>query len=112
MGIVSQAIEVAAGRAVEKAFDRYFRSPEFEAILDKAFHNSAAVKFIKAMQMEMLRIDPSMDVMEAWEAAKAAGRNFMADEKIKFGDPRYAWDRSAALDLIHEMEITHWESRS
>ena len=37
--------------------------------------------------------------------AARAFREFAADERIEFGDPRYAWDEAAAMKLAQEMVI-------
>lgn len=41
------------------------------------------------------------------EAARVVS-DFLKDEKIKFGNPAYAWDGRAAVTLAQECEIQYW----
>lgn len=66
--------------------------------------------FVKAMQAKMMTVDPAMDGKLAYDVAVSTLRDFLRDEKIKFGDPDYDWSDAGARDLIQAMEIDHWES--
>lgn len=94
---VVDAIEPIMSAAVNDIVADYYRkSPRF--------------RFIKYMQAEMLRVDPKMGDSRSFEAARDTLNLFLKDDKIKFGDERYAWDKGGAIDLIHAYEIDHWES--
>jgi hypothetical protein len=100
-------------RSAEKAVDEFFQSEKFDALLrngiDEVLRKNPVIRFIKSMQLEMLRVDPGMDRKRAWDTARAALSEFVDSEKIAFGDPNYDWSRAGAITLIHEMEIDHWE---
>ena len=102
-------------QAVENAVKEVFDSPKIQAklgeIVADVVANHKGLQFIKAMQLEMLRVDPKLDVRMAWNAARDALATFLEDEKVEFGDDRYDWSASAAIDLIHDIEIYHWETK-
>ena len=83
---------------------------KLDEAIDRAVANNPRIKFIKAMQMHMLRRSPAMDRRRAWAAAVAALRNFLEDERCEFGDQRFDWTRSGAATLIEEYEMSHWEA--
>jgi hypothetical protein len=91
----------------------FFQSDSFDKIMrdaiDRAIASSPVIVFTKAMQMEMLRVDPKMPPREAWAVAQNALRDFLHTSQIKFGDERFDWSEDAAVEIIHEMEIEHWE---
>lgn len=101
-------------RTVERSVEAYFASDKFDDLMSRAImdalRKNPRIKFVKTMQMQMLGCDPKMDPREAWDAAVEALRNFLADEEISFGDPRYDWSRGGAVTIIHEYEIHHWET--
>ena len=66
--------------------------------------------FIKHIQAELIRVDPSLPSKEAMRLAKSVYNQALRDEKCAFGDERYAWDKSGAIDLAHAYEIDHWEA--
>ena len=66
-------------------------------------------RFLKWMQWEMQRVDPSLSAERSFAIAKETLRTNLADDKCEFGDPRFAWDEGGAIDLIHAYEIDHWE---
>lgn len=47
---------------------------------------------------------------EAHALAMSTAAQYLADEKIAFGDPDYSWTRSAAEDVAEEYEFRHWEA--
>lgn len=101
-------------RAAENAVDEFFQSEKFDALLrnsiDEVLRKNPVIRFVKAMQMEMIRIDPKMDMRAAWDVARGTLKDFIHDEKIEFGDWRYDWSSAGAISLIHTMEIDHWET--
>lgn len=105
MGLLDWTIRRSVEKAVQETIDQKLT----EAIND-AVDNNPRIKFVKAMQMQMLGCDPKMDPREAWNAAVEALKLFCEEEGCKFGDPRFDWTRAGAVDLIHEYEIHHWES--
>lgn len=93
---IVEAVEPALKDAVQKIVAEYYRkSPRF--------------RFIKYMQAEMLRVDPTMSAKLSFGTARNTLNEHLIDERIEFGDERYAWDRGGAVDLIHAYEIDHWE---
>jgi hypothetical protein len=54
--------------------------------------------------------DRGVPPLKAAEMGKRVLAESMADEKISFGDPRYAWDANGAVDLAHAYEIDHWDA--
>ena len=104
MGWLDPLIKRTVEAAIEDVLPRHI-----EAAVDRAIETNPRFRFCKAMQMEMLRCDPKMNPRDAWNTAVAALCNFLADEKIGFGDPRFDWSRYGADTLIHEYEIRHWE---
>ena len=101
-------------RSADKAVRDYLRSAPFEqklrGVVDDIIRNDPKIQFVKAMQLEMLRVDPTMDYRKAWHVALVALKEWLDGEKIAFGDDRYDWSDDAAVELIREMEIDHWES--
>lgn len=49
---------------------------------------------------------------EAWDMSRECLRQFLADEKVEFGDNRYAWTADSGREIVEDYEIDHWESRS
>lgn len=105
MGILDTFIR----RTVEKTVRETIKARLDDAV-DRAIRNSPKIKFVKAMQMRMLAVDPKMDPVVAWNTAVEALKCYLLDEQIEFGDPRYDWTRDGALDVIQSYEIDHWES--
>lgn len=105
MGWLDRSIKQTVDKAIAEVLPRHI-----DDAVDRAITNSPKIQFVKAMQMQMLGCDPKMGVREAWDVAVEALRNFLADEEIEFGDPRYDWSRDGAVTLIHEYEIHHWET--
>lgn len=80
--------------------------------VDRIVRNHPRFQFVKAMQLQMLACDPTMNPREAWNAAVDALNAFLEDEGCQFGDPRFDWSRDGAVSVIHEYEIHHWEPRT
>lgn len=55
-------------------------------------------------------IQAGMEPREAWNVSRGVLVEFLRDEKVKFGDPAYAWDAAAGATLVEEYEIDHWEA--
>lgn len=106
MGWLDASIKRGIESGIKASLDKHL-----DAAIDRALANNPVITFIKAGQMEMLRIDPTMDVRQAWEVSRMALADFLHNERIKFGDERYDWTPDGAVTLVHEMEIDHWESR-
>lgn len=47
--------------------------------------------------------------IEASGLANDTLREFLADEKITYGDPAYAWTRHGAEEVAEEYQFRHWE---
>lgn len=69
----------------------------------------APFRFVKVIQWHIQQAQPDLADKQAYEMARRAYATFLSDEKITFGDKRYAWDRAAAKTIAHEYEIDHWE---
>lgn len=104
MGWLIPLIRRTVDKAISEAVDRHA-----DAAIDRAIAASPVIQFIKAMQTQMLAVDPNMDAREAWNVACGTLRDFLHEEGVKFGDPAHDWTRDGAVDLIHEYEIHHWE---
>ena len=98
---INEAVRAGVASAVDKAIK--------EAVADY-YRKSPRFRFIKWMQLEMQQVDPTIGAKRSFEAARNTLNEHLRDEKIKFGDTRYAWDRGGAIDLIHAYEIDHWEA--
>ena len=50
----------------------------------------------------------------AWAEAVRLGEStlaeYLSEEAMEYGDPRYAWDLDGAFDIAREMETDHWEA--
>lgn len=103
--IVRKAIAERAEPIIHEAIERHI-----DDAVRRVVANHPRFQFVKAMQLQMLGCDPKMDPREAWSAAVDALKAFCEDEGCEFGDPRFDWSRDAAVTLIHEYEIHHWES--
>lgn len=68
-------------------------------------------QFIVQMIVAYARLYPGTTTVCAMAQAAETFREFMAYEKIEYGDPRYAWDTHAAETLIREYEGVDAETR-
>jgi hypothetical protein len=98
-------IQRTVEKTVRETIDR-----QVDAAVDRIVRNHPRFQFVKTMQLQMLGCDPQMNSRKAWNAAVEALNCFLADEDCEFGDPRFDWTRSGAVDLIHAYEIHHWEA--
>lgn len=106
-------LKPAIDRGVKQGVQRAIDGIDWDGAIRKALTGPEYkwFWFVKHMQGEMMRVDPSMDGKQAFDVAMVAYKDFLHDEKIEFGDPAYAWDKDGEIDLIHAMEIDHWESK-
>ncbi len=74
--------------------------------------NLTATSFVWQAAFHLLRTDPHMKVTVARDRAAEAIREFLRDEKIKFGNKQYAWDQEAAETIAREYETDHWEAHA
>jgi hypothetical protein len=70
-----------------------------------------AVRFVLAMASKFLSVDRSMTAEHARSLAVETYHAYLADEKIKFGDPRYDWSPAAAREVADEYECRYWEPK-
>jgi len=91
-------------RAVEQQLGKHM-----DAAIDRALAKNPLLQFLKTMQMQMLGCDPTMDPLEAWRIAGETLRSYCEDEECHFGDPDHDWSREAAVTIIHEYELHHWD---
>lgn len=79
-------------------------------IAGEAIRTDPRYSFVRAMQRRLVqqsRMSPSI----AWNIAARNLREFLADEGVAFGDPRYDWSDAGARTLIEEREISYWDHR-
>ena len=69
----------------------------------------ACFRFVKMIQWHLKLADPTLPDKRTFEMAMGVWREFVRDEKVKFGDPRYDWTSAGARDLAQAYEIDHWE---
>lgn len=113
--IVDREVKTGVERVLREKLPPLIKQAMQKAIderIGQIVQNQPMIKFIKAAQMEMLRVDPSMDIRLAWFSSRDAINNFLKDEGIKFGDDGYDWSPGAAVDLIQDIEISHWKSKA
>lgn len=64
--------------------------------------------FILAMAVTLHK--HGMPFLAAKHRASDALSEFLKDERIRFGDPDYVWDRGGAEAVITAYELDHWEA--
>lgn len=69
-----------------------------------------STQFVWQMAFEFMRTDRSMAAVVARDLAVETLRQFLRDEKIRFGHRDYGWDQGCAVTLARECEIDHWEA--
>lgn len=109
---MDQAVEEAVNSGLKKAFapggageDALWRAFASAIVSDRAL---TAVGFLWALALVFHRHGQTKASSMAY--ARSTLRQFLADERIKFGDPAFAWDRGAAEIVAREYEIDHWEA--
>ncbi len=111
---VDRALEDAAkpGGLIETRMNEIIDDVLRKAARDnkKVAGKLTATAFVWQVAFEFMRTDRSMEPMNAKALAVSTVRDFLRDDKIKFGDPAYAWDQDAAITLAREREIDHWEA--
>lgn len=102
--------EFGPGGILERAF--------CEAMRETALKNKRVsgdlkdTAFVWQMAFYLMRKDQQLNALRARDEALAALREFLRDERIRYGDARYGWDQSAAEALAEETITDHWESVS
>lgn len=111
----------AVKRGIDKAIEEVaapsgiIEATIYDVLRDIALRNErflgqrSPAQFVWDMAFHMMRTDRTMRAPEAQARALAALGDFLRDEKIRFGDPAYAWDQHAAETLARELETAHWE---
>ena len=107
--LIDRGVKRGVETGVQQAVDSFIASGKLDKIIDEAIAASPFMQFVLAMKNEMLRVDPKMSGKAAWDTAMRVYRDFLNDEKTKFGDPAFDWSKGGAVDLIHSYEIDHWE---
>lgn len=111
MGWLHNAIRRGVESGVKASLDKHL-----DAAIDKAIRESPLIDFIKAGQMEMLRVDPRMDVRAAWIIAKGCIHTVKAIERKNERDDINAWQHDQGEffdDTILEIvsEYAGWRDR-
>lgn len=109
---LAQGLEEAAqpGGAFDKAIDKAMREVADER--RELAGNLRPSPFVWQMAFEFMRTDRSMTFAEAQDLAVDTLKDFLRDEKIKFGNPGYGWDQSCAITLARECQTDYWERAS
>ena len=74
----------------------------------RALFNHKAYALIAGGQLRLMQA--GIKPVKAWNMSRDCLAEFMKDEKVEFGDPRYAWDAEDGRVLVEEFEIQHWEA--
>ena len=103
---------------VEQAVTEFVDSPQFREMVEAADRESlsklpmdrrlTSTGFIRCMALRFWEAG-HRDWVACKQVASRCLREYLADEKINYGDRRYAWDRSGAVEVA-ESEIEHWEA--
>lgn len=112
MGWLDRAIGRGVKKGVEQAVAEFAKRGKLDAIVLEVLKQprNKWFWFVKAMQARVMEVDKTLTGKRAWQIAAAAYREYLKDEKIAFGDPRYDWSRSGARDVIQAYEIDHWDA--
>lgn len=87
-----------------------------EIIRKMAYNNEHAegqlnpTPFVWQCAFEFMRTDRSMKFQAAKALAISTVRQYLRDEKIKFGDTNYDWSWEGAKIIAREYETDHWET--
>lgn len=108
----------AIKRGADKGVSDYLASPRFKATVDKVFseviekviRENPKIAFLLAMNAHFRRVCPTMTFRKAQNCAIETLREYLAEEKIKFGDPRYSWTADAAVTVARDYQTDHWEA--
>jgi hypothetical protein len=95
--LASPAFRERSTNAIDTAIADELRKPEYRWF-----------RFVKAMQARLHEADPSLDPAVSIKTAMRTYRDFLADNKIEFGDPRFSWKTADAREVIEEYEIRYW----
>lgn len=120
MGWFQRAVDKGVRQGVESAVEDFAKpggrleeiiDQQLWLFLDAEISRSAPLTrlgFVWAMRLYFHKRGCSR--AEASDLANSTLAEFLADEKIKFGHPDYAWTREGAEAVADEYQIQHWEA--
>lgn len=85
------AVETVADKAIDRTIDALFKHPRYP--------------FIAGGQLYLM--EKGVSPKRAWNMAAKTLIEWLADEKIQFGDNRYSWNGTAGREIIAE----YWAER-
>lgn len=109
--VLDQEIERTVAETVPGLVANYFESDAFKAVIDDILAKSPAYQFVCEIGRHFKRVDPTMSNRGTYELAVSTLREYLADEKISFGDPEYSWDRAGAIAIAQQWQTDHWEAQ-
>ena len=77
-------------------------------ILDPHASPPTIARFLIAIARHLSRTDPTLT--DPLPMAREVFRDFLADERIAFGDPGYDWTYDGAVIVAREYATDHWET--
>lgn len=100
---IARAIEAGLTESIDRA------TPSIVDTVLAALWKHPAYAVVAGGQLRLMRtgILPG----KAWEMSKSCLIEFLKDQGVKVGDPRFAWDDEAGRTLVEEYEIEHWDAK-
>lgn len=90
---IEAGLKKSAPRLVDTVFDALWNHPWYP--------------FIAGAQCRL--IEAGMKPKAAWELGRKVLIEYVRDEKVEFGDPRYDWGPQGGREVIQDCEIDHWD---
>jgi hypothetical protein len=121
MGWFSKAIDRGVKEGVETAIKSYLvPGGPFDAVVERVVWEQmeatlprdkrlTVTGFVWALRI-VFRKRGGLSYAEASRYANDTLKQYLADEKVKYGDRDYAWTRDAAEEIAEEYEFRHWEA--
>jgi hypothetical protein len=66
-------------------------------------------RFMQQIKKELVIHDLTLAGRKGTEMARNILEQHLKDENVKFGDPRFSWDETGAIELAHAYEIEYWD---
>lgn len=119
MGWLREALDLGVRRGVEKAVADYCApGGGLDAIVEQCVWehmaktlspNAPLTRLGFTWALRLCFRERGCSYADASDLANDTLREFLADEKIRFGDTAYAWTRSGAAEVAEEYQFRHWE---
>lgn len=101
-----RSLREAVESGVDKAIENF--RPQLAKMIADQIAADPVFRFVKHIQIRLHEACPTMPGEESWERAAGVLRQFLKDERAKFGDPRFSWERDGARELAEQYEIECW----